>query len=90
MSSRRGGPDEPGDEGELVVVARFHHRHEAELARGFLSDAEIPAALSVDDGGGAFGAPLTFSEGSFATLRVRPGDREAAERVLRDAGVLEE
>lgn len=90
MSRRPGDATQGGHGDEPVVVARFHHRHQAELARGFLADADIPATLTADDGGGAFGAPLTFSQGSFATLRVRPRDREAAERVLRDAGVLEE
>lgn len=72
-----------------VVVATFHHRHEAELARGFLTDAGIRAVVSADDGGGAFGAPLTFSEGSFARVQVRPEDEERALEVLRDAGLLD-
>lgn len=73
-----------------VVVATFHHRHEAELARGFLTDAGIRAVVSADDGGGAFGAPLTFSRGSFARISVRSEDRERARIVLRNAGLLEE
>ena len=73
-----------------MVLARFAHRHQAELARGFLSDAGIASVLTVDDGGGAFGAPLTFSPGSFATVRVRQEDVERAREVLADAGVLEE
>lgn len=73
-----------------VVLATFHHRHEAELARGYLEDAGIASALTVDDGGGAFGVPLTFSAGSFASVRVRPEDAERAREVLERAGILEE
>lgn len=72
-----------------VVVATFPHRHLAEMARGYLEDAGIRAAVSADDGGGAFGVPLTFSESSFATVRVIEDDAPAAERALRDAGFLE-
>ncbi|MEQ1855019.1 MAG: hypothetical protein ABL963_01035 [Longimicrobiales bacterium] len=43
-----------------VILARFGHRHEAELAAGFLEDAEIPYRLQIDDAGGVdFGT--TFS-----------------------------
>lgn len=73
--------------GETEVIATFLHRHEAELARGFLTDAGIAAAVTADDGGGAFGMPLTFSRSSFATVRVRSEDAERARRVLRDAGL---
>ena len=34
---------------ELVVVGQFGHRHEAEIALGYLKDAGIDAALLVDD-----------------------------------------
>lgn len=73
-----------------VVVATFGHRHEAEMARGYLQDAGIPAAISADDGGGAFGAPLTFSEASFATVAVMEADAADAERLLREGGFLED
>lgn len=73
-----------------VVVATFHHRHEAEMARGYLEDAGIRAAVSADDGGGAFGVPLTFSAASFATVRVIEDDARAAERALREGGFLEQ
>ena len=72
-----------------VVVATFNRRHEAELARGFLAEAGIDAAVTADDGGGAFGVPLTFSPSSFATVSVRREDEEDAREVLRDAGILE-
>lgn len=73
-----------------VVVATFNRRHEAEMARGFLAEAGIDAAVAADDGGGAFGVPLTFSPSSFATVTVRAEDEEEARRVLEDAGFLEE
>lgn len=73
-----------------VVVATFNRRHEAEMARGFLVEAGIDAAVAADDGGGAFGVPLTFSPSSFATVTVRAEDEEEARRVLEDAGFLEE
>lgn len=71
-----------------VVVATFAHRHEADLARGYLEDAGIRAISTADDGGGAFGLPLTFSPKGFATVRVRGEDEERAREVLADAGML--
>lgn len=73
-----------------VVVATFTRRHEAELARGFLTEAGIEATVTADDGGGSFGVPLTFSPSSFATVQVRREDEEAAREVLRDAGFGDE
>lgn len=73
---------------ETVVVATFLYRHEAEFARGFLTDAGIPAVVSADDGGGVFGAPLTFFRNSFAQVAVRREDEDEARRVLQDAGLL--
>lgn len=75
---------------ETVVVATFLHRHQAEMARGYLRQAGIPSVVSADDGGGAFGAPLTFSPSSFATVRVRAEDAGDARDVLDEAGLLEE
>lgn len=80
---------EPMREG-TVVVATFTRRHEAEMARGFLTEAGIEATVSADDGGGAFGVPLTFSPSSFATVSVRREDEREAREVLRDAGFGEE
>lgn len=73
---------------DTVVVATFAHRHEADLARGYLQDAGIRAISTADDGGGAFGLPLTFSPKSFATVRVRREDEERAREVLADAGMV--
>lgn len=75
---------------ETVVLATFRHRHEAELARGYLTEADIPAAVSADDGGGVFGAPLTFSPHAFATVTVRRVDEQRARAVLESAGILPE
>lgn len=74
---------------ETVVVATFHHRHQAEMARGYLEHEDIPAVVTADDGGGAFGMPLTFSLDSFATVRVRQQEAEQAREVLENAGLLE-
>ena len=75
-----------------VLVARFNLRPEAEVARGFLEEAGVSSVLQVDDGGGAFGAPLTFSINSFAGLLVLEEDADQARQVLSDAGftVLDE
>lgn len=84
------GPDPDRLASRSVVVATFHHRHQAETARGLLEGAGIRAAVSADDGGGAFGLPLTFTLKSFATVSVLEDDAEEAESILREAGVLEE
>lgn len=76
-------------EDETVVVATFQHRHQAEMARGYLEHEDIPSVVTADDGGGAFGMPLTFSPGSFATVRVRAEEADRARAVLEDAGLLE-
>jgi len=73
-----------------VIVATFNRRHEADMARGYLEDAGVRAVSTADDGGGAFGVPLTFSQGSFATVRVLREDAHAARRLLREGGFLPE
>lgn len=74
-------------ETESVVVAKFHRRHEADFAKGYLEDAGIPAVLGADDAGGA-DLGLAFSRQ--VRLLVRKEDLRRARAVLRDAGVLEE
>lgn len=74
---------------DTEIVATFHHRHEAEMARGYLEQQEIRAVVTADDGGGAFGLPLTFSPLSYATVRVRADEADRARQVLEDAGLLE-
>ena len=69
-----------------VLVARFNLRPEAEVARGFLEEAGVSSVLQVDDGGGAFGAPLSYSINSFAGLLVLETDADQARQVLSDAG----
>ncbi|NIP59279.1 MAG: hypothetical protein GWM92_13300 [Gemmatimonadetes bacterium] len=70
-----------------MVVARFHYRHQGELAHGYLKSAGIDAALLVDDAGG-MEVGMAFSNP--ARLLVRPEDSAEARRVLRDAGILDE
>ena len=69
-----------------MVVARFHYRHEAELAHGFLESAGVDSALHIDDAGG-MDVGLTFVNP--ARLVVRVEDEERARQVLVDAGMLE-
>ncbi|HET7692374.1 MAG TPA: DUF2007 domain-containing protein [Gemmatimonadota bacterium] len=43
------------DRGDVPVeVARFHWRHEAEMALGILEDEGIPGAVLADDVGGVY------------------------------------
>jgi hypothetical protein len=68
---------------ETAVIARFNLRHEGEIALGFLRDADITAALFIDDAGGtepnlAFVSP--------ARLVVRSEDRARAREILDAAG----
>jgi len=67
----------------VVEVARYLHRHEAELAAGFLEDAGIRTVVQADDAGGyEFG--LAFARP--ARLLVRPEDVAVARVVLSDTG----
>jgi hypothetical protein len=70
------GRDEEGL--ELVPVAEFRYRHEAEFAAGLLADAGLPFRLQVDDAGGDLGLTL----GRLAVLWVRAADEERAREVL--------
>ncbi len=70
-----------------TVVARFHYRHEAELAHGYLESAGVDSALHIDDAGG-MDVGLAFVNP--ARLVVRAEDEERARRVLVDAGMLED
>lgn len=72
-----------------MKLARFNHRHQAEIARGYLEDAGIPAALSADDGGGAFGMPIATGGGGFPTLFVREDQLERAREILEETGMME-
>jgi hypothetical protein len=68
------------------IVARFHYRHQAELAYGYLESAGVEAALLVDDAGG-MDVGLAFVNP--ARIVVRAEDEERARGVLIDAGMLE-
>ena len=68
---------------DTVVVAAFPHRYEAEMAAGYLKDAEVPFAIFADDGGGAY--PL----GTGAQVVVPQEVAEWVREVLVRAGVLE-
>ena len=70
-----------------TVVARFHYRHEAELANGYLENAGVDSALHIDDAGG-MDVGLAFVNP--ARIVVRAEDEERARRVLVDAGMLED
>lgn len=72
---------------EPVIVARFHYRHEAELAYGYLKDAGIDAGLFIDDAGG-MEVGLAFSNP--ARLVVHPAREEEARAILEAAGMLED
>jgi hypothetical protein len=78
---------ESPDPDRAVEVASFRHLHEAELARGYLDDAGIPAA-AVGDPSGEIQYGKKFSPG--ARLLVRAEDEARARAVLRKAGILEE
>ena len=69
-----------------TIVARFHYRHEAELARGYLESAGVDSALLIDDAGG-MDVGLAFV--NLARLVVRDEDKQRARGVLVDAGMLE-
>lgn len=67
----------------MIEIARYAHRHEAELAAGFLEDAGIAAVVQADDAGGyEFG--LAFARP--ARLLVTEADAPEARQVLEDTG----
>ncbi len=68
-------------ESDIVVVARFTYRHEAEFAGGFLGDAGIPHSVLVDDHGGH----ITLSNS--AKVVVAAEHVVQAREVLREAGL---
>ena len=75
-----------GDRISTALVGRFHYRHEAELAHGYLESAGVDSALHIDDAGG-MDVGLAFVNP--ARLLVRAEDEERAREVLVDAGLLE-
>ncbi len=75
-----------GDRSDTKIVARFHYRHEGELAQGYLRDAGVESILFVDDAGGADCGLAFVNPGR---LVVRREDEEQAVELLRDLGFLE-
>ena len=69
-----------------MIVARFHYRHEAELARGYLETAGVESALLIDDAGG-MDVGMAFVNP--ARLVVRVEDESRARGVLIDVGMSE-
>ncbi len=65
---------------DLVVIARFRSRVEAELARSVLTDAGVDALLQADDAGGMY-AGIDLSSGG-ARLLVREDDADLALEAL--------
>jgi Putative prokaryotic signal transducing protein len=66
-------------EHDLVVVATFGYRHEAEMARATLESAGIESVVLADDAGGAE-IGMAFANG--ARVVVRSDDVARARAVL--------
>ncbi len=75
-----------GERSDTTIVARFHYRHEGELAQGYLRDAGVESILFVDDAGGADCGLAFVNPGR---LVVRCEDEAQAVELLRDLGFLE-
>lgn len=71
---------------QVVIIARFSYRYQAEFAKQILTGAGIRAALFADDAAGMY-AGMTFANP--ARLVVHRRDEAEAKRVLRDHGVLD-
>lgn len=71
---------------ELVVIARFYYRHEAEFAKAYLDAAGIDSAIFADDAGGAEVA-LSFSNS--VRVLVHAEDAERAREVLSAEGQID-
>lgn len=70
-------------ESDVTVIARFHYRHEAELAMGYLETAGIRAAVFMDDAGGSQVGMAFVTPGK---LVVGADDRREALEILDSAG----
>ena len=77
-SSQRMSSDDDRTEDRWIAIRTVATRTEAELVRGLLESAGIPAWVSTDDAGGAY--PFQLSDG--ARVMIRESDHEAAESVL--------
>ena len=65
---------------ELIVVASFNNRAEAELAKEQLEEAGIHSMVEADDGGGAM--PILLAGSGGVKLEVNEQDFERAAEVL--------
>lgn len=65
---------------EMISVARFLTREEAEIARAALAEAGIEAAVFTDDAGGMVPALPTGVD-----LKVMASDAAAAEAIIKPA-----
>jgi hypothetical protein len=62
-----------------IAIRTFPTRTEAELVRGLLESAGIPAWVSTDDAGGLY---PSFDLADGARVMIRESDQEAAANVL--------
>lgn len=69
---------------DLVLLAEFNDRHEAEMAAGYLRNRGVPPLLRIDD---ASGMELGMAFSNPARRYVRSQDDEKARAILADAGV---
>jgi len=70
---------------DFIKIMTYSSRHEAELAKGFLSANNIKAVIFGDDAGGVQPG-LSFSTG--VQLSVKEEDVEKAKRIIDDAGYM--
>ena len=71
-----------GNDENLVTVANFQARWEAESASGLLLTEDIPYLIQSREGAGLGPGPAGSS------LLVRPEDAERARQILNDAGAV--
>lgn len=67
-----------------TIVAQFHYRHEAELARGYLQNAGVRSTLLIDDAGG-MDVGMAFVNP--ARLVVRLQDESLTRHLLTEVGM---
>lgn len=66
---------------DWIVFKVYFHQHEAELARGLLTEAGIQSVLKGDDCGG-FRPHLTIGMGNYQ-LKIHPNDVQEAREILQ-------
>ena len=76
-------PEQPIEYLNLVNIETYYNRHEAELAKGFLSVNGVNAVVFGDDSGG-ISPGLSFSIG--VRLLVKEEDVKKAKEILHDGG----